>query len=135
MAFATVDDLAVRFPRALTSAEEEAAEVMLDDASFLLSIEVPGLSAAVDGGNEDVTEAALLFTVAAVKRTMLAQAAQAAVNPALDQVAQTFGPYSSSIKYKNNGGNLYWYPNEIEALIALLGGESRQAISIRSPGF
>ena len=134
MAFATLQDLIDRFPRALEAAETAQAPLMLDDASFLLSIRVPGLQEAVDGGDENITYAAMLVTVAMVKRALLAQAASQTVNPAVDSLAQTFGPYSSSIKYRSDGGNLYLYDSELEYLLALLRGDVSQAVSMRSPG-
>ena len=54
---------------------------MLEDASFLLSIKVPGLQEAIDGGDEAITHAAMLLTVAMVKRSLLAQAAQQTGQP------------------------------------------------------
>ena len=78
----TIDDLVPdRFPRALTAAETAAVPTMLEDASFLLSTKVPGLQAAVDGGDEAVTYAAMLLVVTMVKRSLLASAAQQTANP------------------------------------------------------
>lgn len=135
MAYATVDDLTVRFGRDLTSAEEEQAEVMLEDASFLLSVKAPGLQAAVDGGDETITQAAMLLTVSIVKRALSAQAAQQTVNPAADSVTEAWGPYSQSIKYRSNGTDLYLYDSELDYLLGLLRGDAAEAVSMRSPGF
>jgi hypothetical protein len=134
MAYATLQELTDRFPRALTAAETAQAPTMLDDASFLLSVKVPGLQEAIDGGDETITTAAMLLTVAMVKRALLAQAASQTVNPAIDSLAQTFGPYSSSVKYRSPGGDLYLYDNELEYLLALLRGDMADAVSMRSPG-
>jgi hypothetical protein len=135
MAYATVDDLAARFPRALTSAEEAAAEIMLEDASFLLSIRVPGLQAAVDSEDEVITNAAMLTTVAMVKRALLSQAAQQTGQPGVDQVSQQFGPYSSTVKYRSDSGDLYLYASELDYLLGLLRDDPATAVSMRSPGF
>ena len=62
--YATIDDLTARFGRPLTPAEQAQAEVMLDDASFLLSLKAPGLDAAVDSGDVVITNAAMLAVVA-----------------------------------------------------------------------
>jgi hypothetical protein len=132
--YATLDDLAARFPRELTSAEQDQAEVLLADASFLLSVQAPGLPAAIAGGDEAIVTAAMLLTVTMVKRALLAQAAQQTVNPAADQITQAWGPYSQSIKYRSPGGNLYLYDSELEYLLALLRHDVAEAVSMRSPG-
>ena len=135
MAYATIDDLTARFPRALTSAEATAAEILLEDASFLLSIRAPGVATAVDGGDEAITHAAMLLTVAMVKRYLLAASAQQTGDPSVSQVSQTFGPYQSSVQYKSDSGNLWLRDDELEYLLALLRGENLSAVSMRSPGF
>jgi hypothetical protein len=130
--YATTDDLAARY--ALTPAEQAQAEVMLDDASFLLSTKVPGLQEAIDAGDEAITHAAMLTTVAMVKRALQAQAAQQTNNPMVDQVSQAFGPYSQSVKYRTDDGSLYLYASELESLLGLLRGDVSAAVSMRSPG-
>jgi hypothetical protein len=132
--YATVGDLTSRFPRDLTGIEEGQVPTMLQDASFLLSVKAPGLQAAVDGGDEVITQAAMLLTVAMVKRALLAQAAQQAVNPAVDQVAEAWGPYSQSVKYRSDNGNLFLYGSELDYLLGLIRGDQAAAVSIRSPG-
>jgi Phage protein Gp19/Gp15/Gp42 len=134
MAYATEEDLEPRFPRALTAAEANQVEILLDDASFLLSIRVPGLDAAIEGGDEDITHAAMLTTVTMVRRSLLAQAAQQTVNPAIEQIGQTFGPYGQNIKYRSDSGNLWLYGSELEYLLGLLRGDVSEAVSMRSPG-
>ena len=124
MAFANVDDLAARFPRALTPAEEEQAEILLEDASFLLSIEAPDVVAAVDGGDENVTYAAMLLVVAMVKRALQAQAAQQTITPGVEQVSETWGPYSQSVRFKSRWRQSVAVPSEIEYLLALLRGDN-----------
>jgi hypothetical protein len=134
-AYATIQDLTDRFPRPLTASETDQVPILLDDASFLLSIKVPGLQAAVDSGNEDVTRAAMMLTVAMVKRSLLTSANQQAVNnPAIDQVSEAWGPYSQVIKLRPDQGNLFLYDNELESLLALLRGDTATAVSVRSPG-
>lgn len=134
MAYATTAELQARFPRTLTAAELAQAETMLEDASFLLATKVPGLQEAVDD-DAVIAQAAMLLTVAMVRRALLAQAAQQTVNPMVEQVAQGFGPYSSSIRYRTTGGDLWLYPNELEYLLGLLRGDNATAVSMRSPGF
>jgi Phage protein Gp19/Gp15/Gp42 len=131
--YADTDDLAERFPRALTAAETAQAETMLDDASFLLATKVPGLDAAVQGGDEVIAHAAMLTVVAMTRRSLLAQAAQQNV-PGVDQISQTFGPYSTSVKYSTDSGNLWLLGNEFDYLVGLIGGDMSAAVSMRSPG-
>lgn len=133
--YATIEELQARFPRALTPEETTQAETMLEDASFLLSIKTPGLQAAIDNGDEEVIHSAMLLTVAMVKRSLLAQAAQQTVTPGTEQVSQTFGPYSQSIKYSSDAGNLWIRDDEWESLLILLRGDSAAAVSLRSQGF
>lgn len=132
--YATMQDLTDRFPRALTAPEAAQAPLMLEDASFLLSVRAPGVQAAVDAGDETITHAAMLLTVAMVRRALLAQAASQTVNPGLESLAQTFGPYSSSVKYRSDDGNLFLYDSELEYLRGLLRGDISAAVSIRSRG-
>jgi hypothetical protein len=134
MAYATIDDLQARFPRDLTSEEHDRVPTMLDDASFMLSVRAPGLQAAIDEDDETITTAAMLLVVAMVKRALLAQAAQQTVNPAVDSVAETWGTYSQSVKYRSNDGNLFLYGSELEYLLGLIRGVMAQAVSMRSPG-
>jgi len=135
--YATIEDLTTpgRFPRALTAEETAAVPTMLEDASFLLSIKVPDLQAAIDNGDEEVIHAAMLLVVTMVKRSLLAQEAQQTVSVGTEQVSQTFGPYSTSVKYSSDSGNLWLRDNELESLLALLRGDTAIAVSYRSPGF
>ena len=69
-----------------------------------------------------------------VTRALLAQAASQTVNPALESLNQTFGPYSSQVTYRSPGGELYLYGSELDNLLALLRGDNSCAVSMRSPG-
>ena len=133
-AFATLQDLSDRLLRALTGAEADLAQVMLEDASFLLRMAVPGLEQAVED-DADIAYAAMYLTVTMVKRGLSAIAMQTAGSPAVDQVSQTFGPYSQSIKYRSDDGNLWLYNRELEGLLGMLRGDVAEAVSLRSPGF
>lgn len=133
--YATLEDLQERFPRALTAAETTLAETMLEDASFLLASRMPGLQEAIDGGDLVVEHAAMLATANMVKRALLALAAQQTSQPGVDQVSQQFGPYSSTIKFRNDSGDLYLYASEWEYLLSLLRDNPAVAVSMRSPGF
>jgi hypothetical protein len=139
--YATVTDLTApgRFPRALTEAELASAPTMLADASFLLSVKVPGLAAAVTaeaetGEDGPITQAAMLMTVAMVRRALLAQASQQNTNPAVDSLSEAWGPFNRSIKYRSDDGNLYLYDREVEYLEDLLRGSNAEAVSMRSRG-
>ena len=134
--YADIDDLVPdRFPRALTPAETARVPTMMDDASFLLATRVPGLDAAIEGGDEVITHAAMLQTVAMVRRSLLAQAAQQTMDPGVDQVSQQFGPYSQTVKYRSDSGSLWMYNAEWDYLAGLVGGDVSAAVSMRSPGF
>jgi hypothetical protein len=137
MAYAVLADLEApgRFPRALTAEEIAAVPTMMEDASFLLSVKVPGLQEAIDGGNETVTTAAMLLTVAMVRRALLAQAAQQTISPGVESLSEAWGPYNRSTKYRSDNGNLFAYDSELEYLLELVTGVSATAVSIRSPGF
>jgi hypothetical protein len=131
--YATIDDLEIRSPRTLTAAETDQVEVMLQDASFLLSVRVPGLQEAVESG-DDVAYAAMVTTTAMVTRALLAQAAQQDAAPSVASVTQTYGPYTSSVSYRPDNGGLFLYDRELEYLGGLVGGNVAAAVSIRSPG-
>ena len=78
----------------------------------------------------------MLLTVAMVKRALLAQAAQQTiVNPAVSQISETWGPFGQVLKLREDAGNLFLYPSELESLLALLRGDLATAVSVRSPGF
>jgi hypothetical protein len=134
--YATIDDLVPdRFPRALTATETAQVPTMMDDASFLLATKVPGLDAAIEGGDAVIAHAAMLQTVAMVKRALLAQAAQQTVDPAIESIAENWGPYGHNVKYRSDSGNLWLSTGEWDYLLGLLRGDVSQAVSMRSPGF
>ena len=108
---------------------------MLEDASFLLATRVPGLQAAIDGGDLVIANAAMLATVNMVGRALLNRSAQQSGQPGVDQVSQQFGPYSSTVKYRSDSGDLYLYASEWDYLLRLVGGDMSAAVSMRSPGF
>ena len=94
MPYADQGDLEARFPRALTAAEVAQVDTMLADASFLLASKAPGLQAAIDADDETIIYAAMLLTVAMVKRSLLAAAAQLTNNPAISQMSESWGPFA-----------------------------------------
>jgi hypothetical protein len=130
-AYAELDDLEARFPRELTDAEEEAAPTLLEDASFWLGVWVPGLDAAIQGGDGTLAQAAKLLVVSMVKRSLLSQVPD---NPGVQSATSTAGPYSQSVTYRNPEGNLYLYGNELTSITDLLWPDKAQAVSMRSPG-
>jgi hypothetical protein len=123
--YAVIDDLTERFPRAFSPAEDERAETLLGDASFWLSVWAPGLDAAVNAGNPDAIEAAMLLTVAMVKRALL--------TPGMDgRESESSGVYQ--VRYRNPEGNLFVYGRELESILSLLTSDRSAAVSMRSPG-
>ena len=125
--YASLDDLAERFPRALTSAEEERAETLLGDASFWLGVWVPGLAESAD---VTVRAAAKLIVVEMVKRALVAQDRP----DGAESLSLTAGIYAQSIRFRNPDGNLFLYGRELDDLEGLLRGSRASAVSIRSPG-
>ena len=107
---------------------------MMNDASFLLATKVPGLDAAIEGGNAAIEHAAMLTVVTMVKRSLLAQEANQTTNPGVDQVSEAWGPYSQSVKYRSDDGNLWLRNSEWDWLVGLVGGDTSAAVSIRSRG-
>lgn len=129
--YAELEDLVARFPRDLTSVEEDAAPTLLADASFWLGVWVPGLEDSIQGGDEQLAQAAKLLVVAMVKRSLLAQVPD---NPGVASTTNTAGPYSQAVTYRNPEGNLYLYGRELEDISSLLRSTRADAVSMRSPG-
>jgi hypothetical protein len=124
--YATLDDLIARFPRDLTSEEEVAAETLLQDASFWLAVWVPGLDAAVSGGDEVLTEAAKLLVVAMVRRNL--------TTPQQDDGIQSLTTGKFQVAYRTPDSSLYLYGRELEDITSLLRSSRAAAVSYRSPG-
>lgn len=111
--------------RTLTPAEATRAPVLLGDASFWLSAWVPGLDAAITGGDPELTEAGKLLVVAMVRRALDA--------PGAENVQQeTVGVFS--VRYRNPEGNLYVYGRELDTILALMTEDRAAAVSYRSLG-
>lgn len=125
-AYASLDDLAERFPRALTAAETDRGEILLTDASFWLAAWAPGLTQAVDGGDTLLAEAAKLLVVTMVSRSLITPLAGEGVD------STAVGPFS--VRYRNPEGNLYLYGRELDAILALLMPNRAGAVSMRSAG-
>lgn len=98
MAFADVSDLESRW-RELSTDEEARANVLLGDASAMLS-------ALVDVDDEDDEQAALLKMVCCdmVIRSMSATSMD---TYGVSQSAITAGPYTQSFSYSNPSGDMY----------------------------
>lgn len=98
MAFADVSDLESRW-RELSTEEEARANVLLGDASAILS-------ALVTVDNSDYEQSELLKMVCCdmVIRAMSATAADAF---GVSQTSMTAGPYTQSFSYSNPSGDMY----------------------------
>lgn len=123
--YAALDDLIERFPRELTSSEEDRAETLLGDASFWLGVWVPGLGDAITAGDAVLTEAAKLLVVAMVRRNL-----DTPINEGVSE--ETAGPFR--VVYRNPDGNLFLYGRELDDLLGLLMPNRATAVSMRSPG-
>ncbi len=98
MAFADVSDLESRW-RELSTDEEARANVLLGDASAMLS-------ALVEVDSSDYEQSQLLKMVCCdmVIRAMSATAADAF---GVSQTSMTAGPYTQSFSYSNPSGDMY----------------------------
>jgi hypothetical protein len=118
--YATVDDLQDRYPRELTSAESDRAELLLEDASLLLDARVPGLADTTDG---QVAALARLTVIEMVRRALSGNIADGVKS-------ETAGVFS--VTYRDD--NLFVYDRELDVLMALLMPNRATAVSVRSPG-
>lgn len=112
--------------RTLTADDSARATDLLGDASFWLSVWVPGLDAAITTGDAELAEAAKLIVVAMVKRALDAPNA----DPAVEQ--ETVGVFS--VRYRAPEGNLFLYSRELDTLMSLMTAERTAAVSYRSLG-
>lgn len=128
--YAELEDLQARFPRPLTSEEEERAGILLEDASFQLGVRAPGLQEAIDNSDEQAITAAKLTVVAMVRRVLQA--------PALDEGVQSqnlvAGPFQQQVVYRNPDSNLYLYSAELDTVLGLLRTNPADATSVMAPG-
>src|SRR5215207_5629118 len=108
----------------VSAADVQRAGVLLGDASFWLSAWVPGLDAAITGGDPELVMAGKLLVVAMVKRALEAPGAE----NALQETAGVF-----TVRYRNPEGNLYVYGRELETILALMTADRAAAVSYRSP--
>lgn len=108
MAFATVDDLEVRW-RELSEDEENMAAALLDDAAALI------VSTGISIDPEDSNQAAVLTWVscAMVKRAMLSLDSDLV---GIKQGTISADVYSQSVTYSNPSGDLYVSKQEERAL-------------------
>lgn len=114
--YATVDDL--RTLRSLTAQEEEAAAVLLPQASAKLRLTAQRYRADIDARiadettGEDYAQAVKSVVVAAVFRALsaLGQSATATQN------TESIGAYSLTYTFANAGQQLYFLRNELRDL-------------------
>lgn len=128
MSYATFEDLQARFPREITDAEEDRADVLLEDASFWLGVWVPGLSEVVSL-NEEAATAAKLLVVSMVKREMLDPAA-APETAAVE--SEGIGPFTRT--FRGFEGQRYAYDQELAEMASLIRTNRAAAVSMRSRG-
>lgn len=98
MAFADVSDLESRW-RELSTDEEARANVLLGDASAMLSALVE-----VDSSDYEQSELLKMVCCDMVIRAMSATAADAF---GVSQTSMTAGPYTQSFSYSNPSGDMY----------------------------
>ena len=98
MAFADVSDLESRW-RELSTEEEARANVLLGDASAILSALVK-----VDSSDYEQSQLLKMVCCDMVIRAMSATAADAF---GVSQTSMTAGPYTQSFSYSNPSGDMY----------------------------
>lgn len=104
LAFATVDDLAARW-RPLTSAEEETARVLLEDASAMVRANCADIDSRLTADPPRLdADVPRIIVCAMVKRSMIGGAD---AGPGVGSVQDTAGPFSRSVSYSNPMGDLY----------------------------
>ena len=97
VAFATVDDLEARW-RPLTSAEQDRAEVLLDDAAVYLSTFVT-----VDDSDQAQADVLKVVSCSMVQRVMSSDVDTFGVS----QASMTAGSYTQSMTFANPTGDFY----------------------------
>lgn len=97
MAFATVDDLEARW-RPLSTAEQDRAEVLLDDAAVYLSALVD-----IDPNDQQQEDALRSVSCSMVQRVMGADIDAYGVS----QASMTAGSYTQSMTFSNPSGAFY----------------------------
>lgn len=121
--YASPDDVAARW-RPLSSQEEATASALLVDASFRVRRRFPTVDARIAAGTLDALE--VVGVVAGmVKRAMLAGG-----EDGVAQLTEAAGPYSSSRRYVNPLGNLFFTADDIDALGDPLTSPSRRAFAV-----
>lgn len=122
-AFATAEDLQSRW-RPLTAAEKQQANVLLEDASAILTAECPGI-----GGVAAAVPLVKRVVCSMVQRAM-AGGSGGAFPAGVTQVSQTAGPFSGSFTFANPNGDLYLLESERRALRGLQGGGQVFTVSL-----
>jgi len=132
MAFATPDDVAARW-RALSSAEETRAEVLLSDAAWWLKVWLApyGDVEALAVGDAALAEGLKILSSNMVRRSL---AGGAVVVEGASSMQNTMGPFSANISFRNPDGNLFIYDSERDAILSLLGVTGAGAVSMTAPG-
>lgn len=113
--YATVSDITV-LGRSLTAQEQEAAEVLLEQASAKLRLIAKKYGKNVDeliASDEDYGDAVKNIVVQA---TLRALGSVTESTPALSQGSETNGSYSIQMTYLNAGQSLYFLRNELKEL-------------------
>ncbi len=119
--YATSAELSARW-RALSQAETQTAEVLLDDASQMVRERVPDADDRIEAG-----------TVArkTVSRIVCAMVKRAMIGGGGDSVAsqgQTAGPFALTQSFANPMGNLYLGKDDLIALGVTRGGKAFSVI-------
>lgn len=119
--FATSAELSARW-RALTQAETQTADVLLDDASQIIRERIPDVDARIEAGT---------LARKTVSRIVCAMVKRAMIGGGGDSVAslgQTAGPFALTQSFANPMGNLYLGKDDLIALGVTRGGKAFSVI-------
>lgn len=116
--YASVSDI-MAIGRTMTAQEQEAATVLLEQASALLRLEAYNVNKNIDAmiadpeTGEDYALAVKAVVVAAVCRALDAVGNDSS---GIETASETFGPYQYNYKYLNSGSQLYYLKSERKQL-------------------
>lgn len=106
--YATATDLRNRWQRYPAGLSNEAAEVLLEDASTWLATTFPEIPEIVGGRLANVLR---IVVCAMVKRTLIADRADNA-----EQITDAGGPFSTAMTFRNSEGNFFITSQEREMI-------------------
>lgn len=117
--FATVDDLALRWPRTFSEGEIPIAEAALLDASGYIASEMHRSHVEIDPDNDVQAQNLVKVTCAVAKRALMATldgGGGGAFAAPVSKLSEQAGVFSASVTYANPMGDYYLTKPEKESL-------------------